>query len=60
MLARAYGLESHLVLRTADFAQAFESAVLAPHGAVIELRTDPEAITPATTLTALRHNAMRE
>jgi acetolactate synthase-1/2/3 large subunit len=59
MLARAYGLESHLVVRTADFAQAFESSVLASFGAVIELRTDPEAITPATTLTALRENASR-
>ncbi|VCU68922.1 Acetolactate synthase isozyme 2 large subunit [Pigmentiphaga humi] len=56
-LAAAYGIEGHLVERTADFAACFERALAAPHGALIELRIDPEAITPRTTLSALRRKS---
>jgi acetolactate synthase-1/2/3 large subunit len=52
--ARAYGAYGALVERTADFAPAFEAALAAGTPALLELRTDPDAITPRTTLTAIR------
>jgi acetolactate synthase-1/2/3 large subunit len=52
--ARAYGAYGALVERTADFAAAFEAALAAGKPALLELRTDPDAITPRTTLTAIR------
>jgi acetolactate synthase I/II/III large subunit len=52
--ARAYGAHGALVTRTAEFAPAFETALASGRPAVLELRTDPERITPRTTLTALR------
>ena len=52
--ARAFGAYGALVERTDDFAPAFERALAAGRPAVLELRTDPERITPRTTLTALR------
>jgi acetolactate synthase I/II/III large subunit len=52
--ARAYGAHGALVERTADFAAAFEAALGAGKPALLELRTDPDAITPRTTLTAIR------
>ena len=54
LLAQAYGLEGRRVNYTDDFAGAFEASLRAAHGAVIELCTDPQAITPNTTLSALR------
>ena len=57
-LAQAYGLHGQLVERTADFPAAFERAVQTGTGALIELRTDPEGITPRTTLSALRQRAL--
>ncbi|HSQ02437.1 MAG TPA: thiamine pyrophosphate-binding protein, partial [Burkholderiales bacterium] len=56
-LARAYGLDGQRVERTDEFPAAFERALKAPAGALIELKTDAEAITPRTTLTALRQRA---
>ncbi|WP_247887025.1 thiamine pyrophosphate-binding protein [Azospirillum sp. SYSU D00513] len=56
-LARAYGAHGELVEETAGFAPALERALKAGKPALIELRTDPEAITPNTTLTALRETA---
>jgi len=57
-LAQAYGLHGQIVERTADFPAAFENALKAGKGALIELRIDPEAITPRTTLSALREQAL--
>lgn len=57
-LARAYGAYGEVVERTADFAAAFERAVSSNGPALLELRTDPEAITPRTTLTAIRNQAL--
>jgi len=48
--AHAFGAHGALVERTADFAEAFEAALAAGKPALIELRTDPELITPRTTL----------
>ncbi len=52
--ARSFGCHGEVVERTADFAAAFERARAATGPALIELRVDPEAITPTTTLGALR------
>ncbi len=56
-LARAYGLHGETVDATAQFAPAFERALAAGKPALIELRVDPQAITTATTLDAIRSKA---
>jgi acetolactate synthase-1/2/3 large subunit len=58
-LARAYGLHGETVERTADFAAAFERAWAAPQAALIEIKTDPDVITPRTTITAIRAEAAK-
>ena len=63
MLARAYGLYGELVEDSSEFAAAFERAIDATEAAgkpaLIELRIDPQAITPNTTLDALREQALK-
>jgi acetolactate synthase-1/2/3 large subunit len=59
-LARAYGAFGETVETTEAFAPAFARALAANTPALIELRLDPEAITPTTTLTALRDNALKK
>jgi len=56
-LAIAYGAHGELVEKTDDFADAFSRALDAGKPALIELRTSPEAITPSTTLSAIRDAA---
>jgi acetolactate synthase-1/2/3 large subunit len=56
--ARAFGGHGETVERTADFAPAFKRALDAGKPAIIELRIDPEAITPAATLAGLRAAAL--
>ena len=58
--ARAFGGHGETVLRTEDFAPAFERAEASGKPALIELRIDPDAITPATTLSAIREKAMKQ
>jgi len=53
-LAEAYGAHAELVERTEDFADAFERALRAGRAAVLELRVDPELITPRATLSEIR------
>jgi acetolactate synthase I/II/III large subunit len=53
-LARAFGAHAALVERTEDFADAFERALAAGRPALLELRVDPEAITPRATLSEVR------
>lgn len=53
-LARAYGAHGETVETTAEFVPAFERAMASGKPAVIELRIDPEAITPARTITDIR------
>jgi acetolactate synthase-1/2/3 large subunit len=55
--ARAFGGHGAVVEETADFAKAFERAVASGLPAVVELRVDPEAITPRATLTQIREEA---
>ena len=45
-LAEAFGAHGAIVERTQDFAPAFETALACGRPALIELRVDPEALTP--------------
>ena len=55
--ARAFGGHGETVETTAEFAPAFERAVASGKPAILHVKVDPEAITPATTITALRSAA---
>jgi acetolactate synthase-1/2/3 large subunit len=57
--ARAFGGHGERVENTAQFAPAFERARTSGRLAVIEIRIDPEAITPNTTLSVIRSNARK-
>jgi len=56
--ARAFGGHGETVERTADFAPAYDRAAASGKPALIELKIDPDAITPATTLSAIRAKAL--
>jgi acetolactate synthase I/II/III large subunit len=53
-LARAYGGHGEIVEQTSEFAAAFERAKASGRPALIELRLDPEALTPTRTLSQIR------
>jgi acetolactate synthase-1/2/3 large subunit len=55
--AEAYGGHGELVTKTEDFAAAFERARASGKASIIEVQLDPEAITPARTLTQIRDRA---
>tara|TARA_R110002051_G_scaffold10079_14_gene38269 strand:+ start:3826 stop:5475 length:1650 start_codon:yes stop_codon:yes gene_type:complete len=55
--AKAYGGHGELVEKTADFAPAFERARASGKPSIIEIKLDPEAITPTRTLTQIREKA---
>ena len=57
--ARAFGGHGETVERTEDFAPAFERASRSGKPAIVELKIDPDAITPATTLSALREKSLQ-
>lgn len=57
-LAEAFGGHGEFVGKTEEFAGAFERAVSLGKPAIIHCRLDPEAITPSTTLSAIRDKAM--
>ncbi|HTH97363.1 MAG TPA: thiamine pyrophosphate-binding protein [Stellaceae bacterium] len=57
-LARSFGAFGESVSHIGAFGAAFDRAVAANRPAVIELRTDPELITPATTVAAIRDQAL--
>ncbi|MBI2585280.1 MAG: thiamine pyrophosphate-binding protein, partial [Rhodospirillales bacterium] len=59
-LAAAYGAFGAVVETTDQFAPAFEAAAASGKPAVIELRIDPEAITPMATLTGIRTAALEK
>ncbi len=56
-LARAYGGHGETVEKTADFAPAFERARASGKPAIVEIKLDPEAITPTRTLTQIKEKA---
>ncbi len=53
-LAKAYGMHGERVDVTEDFAAAFERALSAKTGAVLDLNVSAEALTPSTTLSQIR------
>ena len=56
--ARAFGGHGETVDETAQFLPAFERALAAELPSIIHVKIDPEAITPTTTLTAIRSAAL--
>jgi len=58
-LARAFGGHGETVETTEEFEPAFERALAANLPAILHVKTDPEAITPSTTLTAIREAAFK-
>jgi len=52
--ARAFGAHGEVVVSTAEFAPALARALASGKPALIEIRIDPQAITPTTTLQAIR------
>jgi len=52
--ARAFGAAGYTVERTEDFAAALEAAISCGRPALIHIKTDVEAISPSTTISALR------
>jgi acetolactate synthase-1/2/3 large subunit len=56
-LAEAYGAHGALVQRSEDFAGALEEALECGRPAVVELRVDPQAITPRQTLDEIRNSS---
>ena len=54
--ARSFGAEGYTIEATADFAPAFRAALASSKPSVIELRLDPEALSPRKTLTDIREN----
>ncbi len=59
-LARAYGAHGETVETTEQFAPAFARAMAAGTPALIELRLDPEALTPTATLSGIRTQAQAQ
>jgi acetolactate synthase-1/2/3 large subunit len=57
-LARAYGCHGETVASTEDFYSAFERCRAAAKPALIDLRVDPEAITPRLALSDIRRKAL--
>jgi len=58
-LARAYGREGHVVTRTEQFRPALDQALAADGPSIIEVRIDPDVLSPTTTISGLRE-AKRE
>jgi acetolactate synthase-1/2/3 large subunit len=56
--ARTFGGFGVTVEKTEDFAEAFAQASATPLPSIIHLKISPEAITPSTTLTAIRDKAL--
>jgi len=57
-LARAYGAAGEFVTKTEEFYPAFERALEASRPTIIEIKIHPDAISPATTLSAIREASL--
>jgi acetolactate synthase-1/2/3 large subunit len=58
-LARAYGAHGETVTENAQFGPALARALESGKPAVIELKVDPEAITPRATISSIRADAIK-
>jgi acetolactate synthase I/II/III large subunit len=56
-LAQAFGAHGELITRSEEFPDAFERALAQERPALLELRVDPEAITPRQTIMQIRSGA---
>ena len=56
--ARAFGGHGETVATTGEFLPAFERALGSGKPAIVHVKVDPEAITPMTTLSAIRQAAL--
>jgi len=52
--ARSFGANGETILKTEDFADVFDAALNSSKPTLIELKIDPEACTPAKTLSEIR------
>ncbi|WP_372868638.1 thiamine pyrophosphate-dependent enzyme, partial [Pseudomonas sp.] len=59
-LAQAYGVHGEVVAATAEFPEAFERAAQAGVPALIEIRLDPESLTPRQSLSQIREQALAQ
>ncbi len=57
--ARAFGAFGEIVATTEEFSPAFERAISSGIPALLELRLPAEVITPTTTLSAIRQQALK-
>ena len=57
-LARAHGARGETVVRTGEFAPAFERALASARPSLIHVKVDPQALTMSTTLDGLRAQGM--
>ena len=58
--ARAFGGHGETVEETAEFLPAYERALASGLPSILHVKVDPEAITPATTLSAIRAQALEK
>ena len=56
--ARSFGANGETIVKTEDFPDVFDAALDAKKPTLIELKIDPEAITPTTTLEKIRSDAL--
>jgi acetolactate synthase I/II/III large subunit len=56
--ARAFGGHGETVEETSQFAPAFERALASGKPSILHVKIDPDAISPMTTLTAIREKAL--
>ena len=59
-LAQAYGLHGEVVTATSEFAPAFERCLEMSRPSLIEVRIDPEALTPRLSLTQIREQSSKK
>jgi acetolactate synthase-1/2/3 large subunit len=59
-LAKAFGAHGEVVETTEQFAPAFERALAAGRPALLEIRIDPQVITPTATLQSIRAAAQKQ
>ena len=59
LLAKAYGMQAELVTETAEFAPAFDRALAADKPVLIEVRVEPDLLTPTLTIESLRTKTIK-
>ena len=55
--ARSFGVHGETVTATSEFMPAFDRSLASGKSAVIELKVDPEALTPRQTLSQIRESS---